>query len=102
MPVSSSTMRILCMLGSDVRKRGLRNHGKLDDEARSYRSVFFHANGPMMLLDDTVHDGQSQPGSALPGREIWQEEFFLEFASHAMARIRHGDLDRIAAGYQRG
>src|SRR5258706_5031468 len=102
MPVSSSTMRILCMLSRGGGKRGLGNDRQFHDEARSDRLVFLHANRSMMLFDDAAHDRQAQPGSALSRREIRQEELFLQFAGHTMAGICNGDFDSVTAGYQHG
>src|SRR5258706_837548 len=102
MTVSSSTIRILCMLSRRGRKSRLGNDRQFHDEARSDRLVFLHANRSMMLFDDAAHDRQAQSGSALSGGEIRQEELFLQLAGHAMAGICDGDFDPVTAGYQQG
>src|ERR1022692_1154988 len=102
MPVSSSTMRILCMLSRGRGQRGLGNHRQFHDEARSNWPVFFHANGPMMLFDDPAHNRQAEAGSALSRGEIRQKEFFLQLTGHAMASISNDNFNCVAAGHQRG
>src|SRR5271166_1879493 len=100
MPVSSSTMRILCMLCHGRGERWLGDYWQFHHEARSSRLVLFHANGSVMFFDDAAHDGQAETGPALSGGEIGQKKSLLQLAGHAMAGIGDGDLDCIAAGHQ--
>src|ERR1700683_713948 len=102
MPLSSSTMRILCMLGRDRGQGGLGNHWQFHDEARSNRLVFLHANRAVMLFDDAAQNRQAESGSAFPSGEIWKKEFFFQLAGYAMAGICNGDFNSVAAGHQRG
>src|ERR1700732_3447062 len=102
MPISSSTMRILCMLRRHGGQGGFENDRKFHNEARSNRLVLLHANRSVMFFDDAAHDRQAEAGPALSSGEIGQKEFLLQFAGHAMSGISDGDLDRVAAGHQRG
>src|ERR1700733_7725306 len=102
MPVSSSTIRTLCMVNSGGGDHGFGNDRQLYDDTRSDRMVFFYANRSVMFFDDPIHDRQAEAGSALSGGEIRQEKFFLQFASHTVAGVRDCDFDCIAAGHQRG
>src|SRR5580698_1843032 len=92
MPVSSSTMRILCMLCRDRGQRGLGNDRQFDDEARSDWLVFFHPNGSMVLFDDAAHDRQTKPGPAFSSGEIRQKKFFLQLPGNAMPGICDRDF----------
>src|SRR5580693_976327 len=99
-PASSSTMRMLCMLRGRRRRRGFKNYGEFYDKSRADGIILFHADGAVVIFDDAADDGQAEPGPALLGRKIRQEEFFLELAGYAVARVGDGDLDRVAAGHQ--
>src|SRR6202790_3053941 len=98
-PASSSTMRMLCMLGGRRCRSRFENNGKFDDESRTHRLVFFHADRAMVVRYDAAHDGQAQARAALLGGEIGQEKFLFEFAAHAVARVGHGDLNCVACGH---
>src|SRR3979409_1207928 len=78
-PGSSSTMRTLCMLMGCGYSRVLGNHGQLDDEAASYRMVFFYTDRTMMIFYHAAHNRQTQPCAAFLGRKIWQEKPLFKF-----------------------
>src|ERR1700722_18442841 len=101
MPVSSSTIRILCMLRRHRHQRRLWNYRQLYDKARSHGLIFLHADRSVMLFDDAAHDCETEAGSALSRGEIRQEKFFLQLAGYAMAGICDGDFDGVATGHQR-
>src|ERR1700680_4816954 len=99
-PASSSTMRMLCILGGNRCRRRFENNRKFNDETRAHGLVLFYTDRAVMIFDDAVHDSQATSGAAFLGREIWQEEFFLEFAGHAVAGVGNRDLHRIAGRHQ--
>src|SRR5579864_6398486 len=96
-PASSSTMRILCMLGSG---RSFRDNGKFDNETRADWAVLFYADRAMMIFDDAAHNRQAEARAALLSGEIRQEKPLLEFASDAVPGVGDGDLDGIASRHQ--
>src|SRR5215469_7275392 len=98
MPDSSSTMRMLDMFHGN--RRGLRRERQFHDEARSYRLVLLDPDRSTMVLNDSAHNRQTQPGATLLGREVRQKEFFLQFLGDAVPRVGHQNLYRIAAGHQ--
>src|SRR5580704_17634056 len=102
MPASSSTTRMLCMLRNHRCRGGFGNDRQFDDEAGTDRIVFFHANGAMMIFHDAANDRQDQSRAALLGREIRKEEFPFQFAGDAMSGISDRNLNRGAAGNERG
>src|ERR1039458_4079521 len=101
MPDSSSTTRILCMLGRGSGEGGLRNSRQLPDEACADGLILLDANRSMMLLDDPAYDRQSQAGPALSSGKIRKKKFFLQLATHAVPGVCDSDFDRVAAGHQR-
>src|SRR5215469_15789655 len=101
MPASSSTMRMLCMLGDHGRWRRFRHHGKFYDEACADRMILFHANRAMMILHDAAHDRKAQARAPLLRGEIWQEQLLLHIAGDAMTGIRDTDFHGVAAADQR-
>src|SRR6202044_1481567 len=74
---SSSTMRILCMLIDSGRGDRIRDHWQFDYKASTYRFVFFHANGTVVVFHDAVDDGQPKSGAAFLGREVGQKKALL-------------------------
>jgi len=52
---------------------GFGDDGEFQDEARTHRLVLFDANGTVVVLDDTAHNGEAQPGAALFGGEVGKE-----------------------------
>src|SRR5580693_2955991 len=98
MPVSSSTMRILCMLRRGGGQRRLGNDRQLYDEARSNRLVLLYTNGSVMFFDDTAHDGQAKASSALSGGKIRQKKFFLQLSRYTVASVSDCYFNRIPAG----
>src|SRR5579863_7478033 len=94
-PVSSSTMRILCMLGRGGGECGLGDDRQFYNKARPNRLVFLHPNRSMMLFDDAANDSQAKASSALSGGEVGQKEFFFQLAGHAVSGIGDGDFDRV-------
>lgn len=90
------------MLHRNGCRRGFRHNWKLNDEPGADGMIFLYANGAMMIFDDAADDGQAEPGAALLGGEIRQEEFFFELAGDAVSGVGHGDLDRVAGGNQCG
>src|SRR5580765_7714705 len=99
-PASSSTTRMLCMLGSHRCRRGVGNNWKFNDEPRAHRSVLFHANGAMMIFDNSADNREPESSAAFLGREIRQEKSFLKFAGHAVARVGDGNFNGVAARHQ--
>src|ERR1035437_5507750 len=97
MPASSSTMRMLCMLGGGRCRRGFGDNRKFNDEPRADWMVLLYADRAMMIFHNATDNGQAESGAAFLGGEIWQEEFFLELAGHAVARVGHRNLHRITA-----
>src|SRR5277367_2616080 len=75
---SSSTMRMLCMMADGGFDDSVQYDWQLDHEPGADRLILFYANGSAMVFDDAVHDGKSQAGAAFLGREIRQEQSFLQ------------------------
>ena len=50
----------------------------------------------MMVFDNAVDDGQPQSCTALLGREIWQEQLFLNRRSDTMAAIGYRNFHYVA------
>src|SRR5579859_7740086 len=100
MPASSSTMRILCMLGDGGRWGSFGYYRKFDDKAGSYGTIFFHADRAMVIFHDAAHDRKPQARPPLLGREIRQKELLFEFAGDSVAGIGNRDLDGIAARHK--
>src|SRR6266576_3265033 len=101
MPDSSSTMRMLCMLGGGCCGR-FRSERKFHDEAGANRLILFDPDGALMVFDDAAHDGQAQTGAALLGGEIRQKEFFLQFLGHSVTGVGDSNLHGIATGDETG
>src|ERR1700676_3419887 len=72
-PASSSTMRILCMLGSGWGRRRIRDNRKFHDKTRAHGLVLFYANRAMMIRYDAADDSQAEPRATLLSRKIRQE-----------------------------
>src|SRR2546423_5047988 len=88
---SSSTTRMLGIL-AHLRYGGLfrlLGNRQLHHKPGAQRLVFFYANGAAMIFNNTAHDGESQAGAALLGREIRKEEILFYFAGHSVARGGH-------------
>src|SRR5271165_3255970 len=101
-PASSSTIRMLCMLGGRRCRRGLGDDGKFHDKTRADGMVLFYTDGAMVIFDNPADDGQAEARAPLLGGKIRQEEFFFELASHTVAGVGNRDLDGVAARHQRG
>src|ERR1700686_2082389 len=92
-PASSSTMRMLCMLGGGRCRSWFENNGKFHDESRSHRLVFFHADRAVMIRDNAANDRKPQTRAAFLGGEIGKEKFFFECTGDAVAGVGHGNLN---------
>src|SRR6478672_2442485 len=101
MPDSSSTIRMLCMLAGKRRGNEFRGDGQFHYEPGADGLIFLDANGSAMVFDDAADDGQSQSGSPFLGGEVRQKESLFQFLCNAVAGVRNGDLDGVAAGHQR-
>src|SRR5580698_10768357 len=97
---SSSTIRMLCMLIDGGRGDCIRNHRQFNHKARADGLIFFHANGAVVVFDDTVHDGKSEAGAAFLGGEVRQKQPLLQFPRNAVASIGDGDFHHVAASDQ--
>src|SRR5208282_6674064 len=96
-PASSSTIRMLCMLGSSGRGRGFGHDRQFDDEARADGMIFFNTNRAVMIFHNAAHDSEAEAGAAFLGGEIREKKFFFQLAGHAVAGVGDGNLDGVAA-----
>src|SRR5580704_5200032 len=100
-PASSSTTRMLCMLGSGGGRCGFRHDRQFDDEAGADRMIFFDADRAVMIFHNAAYDGEAEASAAFFGGEIGQKKFLFQFAGHAVAGVGDGNLDGVAAGDER-
>src|SRR5260370_15157326 len=99
MPVSSSTMRILGMLGTGGGRHIVRNNRKLNNEACSQRLVFFYPNRPVMFFDHAADDCKTEAGSAFSGGKIRQKQFLFQLTGEAVTGVGNRNLHGVAAGH---
>src|SRR5258705_5603016 len=101
MPDSSSTMRMLCMLGSGCGGR-FGSEREFHDKPGANWLIFFHSDGALMVFDNAAYDRQAQTCAALLGGEIGQKEFFLQLLCNTVTRVGNGNLHGIATGDKTG
>src|SRR5580692_2810513 len=99
---SSSTMRMLCMMVDEGFGDSVRYDWQFDHEAGADGLILFHANGPVVIFNNTVYDGQPKTGAALLGGEVWEKQPFLQLPCNAVARVGDGNLHHITTRHQRG
>src|SRR6516225_5216465 len=99
MPASSSTTRMLCMLGNQRRMRRFKRQRKFYDKPRANWLIFFDANRPMVIFHDATYNRKPEVGASFLGREIRQKELFLQFTRDIVPCIRNYYLDSITAGH---
>src|SRR5579863_6269665 len=99
---SSSTMRMLCMLVDGSGDDRVRYNRQLHHEASPDRSIFFYANGAVVIFNNAIHDGKAQASASFLGGEVRQEQAFLQFPGNPVAGISHHNLHYVAVRYQSG
>src|SRR5580704_156779 len=99
---SSSTIRMLCMLVDGGFGDGVDDDRQFDHKPGADGLILFHANGPVVIFNNTIHDGKPKSGAALLGGEIRQEEPFFQLPRNAVASVGDGNLHYITASHQRG
>src|ERR1700674_1622250 len=62
-------------------------YGQLDNEAAANRLIFFDADRTMMVFHNSAHNRQAQSGAALLGREVRQEQAFLNVARNPLPGV---------------
>src|SRR5579863_892296 len=99
---SSSTMRMLCMLVDGGLSDSVRYDWQFDHKAGTDWPILFHANGAVVIFNNTIHDRKPKTGSALFGGEVWEKQPFFQLPGNAVASVGDSNLHDIAAGHQRG
>src|ERR1700761_2095648 len=67
---------------------------KFDDEASSGGNILLCTNRTLMLLYDLGGDGEPQPGAALFGREVGEEEALPHLVGETGAGVRYDEFDQ--------
>src|SRR5580692_937490 len=99
---SSSTMRILCMLVDGGLGDSVCYDWQFDHEPGAGGLILFHANGPVVIFNNTVYDGQPKTGAALLGGEVWEKQPFFQLPRNTVSGVGDGNLHDITTRHQRG